>query len=148
MKDLLQQASDWLEKKRTLFAARMVLYSRGNQTQNLPATLGKTVFEIEDGHGILLRHESRDFLILAADLVSGNKNTIPQQGDRIYEPQGEAIYVYEVVAPGKEPCWCYSDLYRKTIRVHTKQTAVIYRNNLCTFRAGTFSTFSLKTWTN
>jgi hypothetical protein len=148
MKDLLQQASDWLEKKRTQFAARIFLYSRGNQTQNIPATVGKTVFEVEDGHGILLRHESRDFLVLAADLVLGNRKTLPQKGDRIHETQGEAVYVYEVTAPGKEPCWRYSDPYRKTLRIHTKQIAVYYGNHLLAFRAKTVRTLSLRAWTN
>ena len=49
---------------------------------------------------------------------------MPQRGDRIRETQGQQVFVYEVTAPGKEPVWRYSDPYRKTLRVHTKQTDV------------------------
>ena len=47
--------------------------------------------------------------------------TVPQRGDRVRETQGATVFVYEVTAPGKEPCWRYSDAYRKTLRIHTKQ---------------------------
>jgi hypothetical protein len=119
--DLLRKSSEWLEDQRTRHAASTVEYVRGSQSVELPATIGKTTFELDDGYGVLVRHESRDFLVLAADLVLGDAPTIPQRGDRIREVQGEMVYVYEVTAPGKEPCWRWSDAYRKTLRIHTKQ---------------------------
>lgn len=121
MADLLEKASDWLEEKRTAHASRVVAYARGEQSAELPATIGKTTFELDDGYGVLVRHESRDFLVLAADLVLGDAPTLPQRGDRIKETQGATVFVYEVTAPGKEPCWRYSDSFRKTLRIHTKQ---------------------------
>lgn len=121
MVDLLQKASEWLENKRTQFAACMVTYVRGNQTASVPATIGKTVFEIEDGYGLIIRHESRDFLILAADLVLGGVKTLPQKGDHICETQGDTVYIHEIVAFDKEGCWRFSDLFRKTLRIHTKK---------------------------
>lgn len=119
--DLLQQASDWLEEKRTQHASRVVAYTRGAQSVDLPTTIGKTTFEVDDGYGVLVRHESRDFLVLAADLVLAAEQVLPQRGDRIRETQGQQVFVYEVTAPGKEPCWRYSDSFRKTLRIHTKQ---------------------------
>ena len=121
MADLLQQASAWLEEKRTQHAAQTVCYARGSQSKDLVATIGKTTFEVDDGYGVLVRHESRDFLMLAADLTLGGTPTLPQRGDRIRETQAGQVFVYEVTAPGKEPCWRYSDAYRKTLRIHTKQ---------------------------
>lgn len=121
MADLLEQASNWLEDQRTRHVSRVVTYARGEQSAQLPATIGKTTFEVDDGYGVLVRHESRDFLILAADLVLGGQTMLPDRGDRIRETQGGTVFVYEVSAPGKEPCWRYSDPYRKTLRVHTKQ---------------------------
>jgi hypothetical protein len=121
MADMLQQASNWLEEKRTRHASREVTYARGAQSVDLPATIGKTTFEVDDGYGVLVRHESRDFLVLAADLIPGGVAALPQRGDRIRETQGDTVFVYEVTAPGNEPCWRYSDPYRKTLRVHTKQ---------------------------
>ena len=147
MVDLLQKASEWLENKRTQYATCLVVYARGNQNAQLPATMGKTVFEIDEGFNVLLRYESRDFLILTADLVLGGKNTLPQKGDRIYETHGEAIYVYEVTAPGKEPAWRSSDAWRKTLRIHTKQTAVLCYRNLFPFNAAAFRAVTFKPWT-
>lgn len=121
MADLLQQASDWLEEQRTRHASRAVAYVRGVQSVELPATVGKTTFEVDDGYGVLVRHESRDFLVLVADLLLGDVLTEPQRGDRVHETQNGTVYIYEVTAPGKEPCWRYSDAYRKTFRIHTKQ---------------------------
>ena len=121
MADLLQQGSDWLEAKRTQYASRVVTYARGAQSVEVSATIGKTTFEVDDGYGVLVRHESRDFLILTADLVLDAEQALPQRGDRIRETQGQQVFVYEVTAPGKEPCWRYSDPYRKTLRIHSKQ---------------------------
>ena len=121
MTDLLQQGSDWLEAKRTQYASRVVTYARGVQSVDVLATIGKTTFEVDDGYGVLVRHESRDFLVLTADLVLGGESIFPQRGDRIRETQNQQVFVYEVSAPGKEPCWRYSDAFRKTLRIHTNQ---------------------------
>ena len=125
MSDLLETASNWLEEKRTQHASRVVTYARGEQSVEVAATVGKTTFEVDDGYGVLVRHESRDFLVLAADLVLDAEQVLPNRGDRIRETQGSMVYVYEVLAPGKEPCWRYSDPYRKTLRIHTKQIEVL-----------------------
>ena len=121
MVDLLQKGSDWLEEKRTQHASRVISYVRGAQSVDLSATIGKTTFEVDDGYGVLVRHESRDFLVLAADMILNGASVLPRRGDRVRETQGQQVFVYEVTAPGKGPCWRYSDPYRKTLRVHTKQ---------------------------
>jgi len=113
-----------LETKRTQYASRVVTYARGVPSVEVLATIGKTTFEVDDGYGVLVRHESRDFLVLAADLILGDGPTTPERGDRIRETQGSQVFVYEVTAPGKEPCWRYSDPFRKTLRIHTKQVTV------------------------
>lgn len=127
MTNLLQKASDWLEDQRTRHAASTVQYVRGSRAVELPATIGKTLFEVDDGYGVLVRHESRDFLMLVADLTIDGQSIVPERGDRIRETHGNAIFIYEVTAPGKEPCWRYSDAFRKTLRVHSKQTVTEYR---------------------
>jgi len=120
MADILQQASDWLEAKRIRFATRPVVYVRGVATVEVLATIGRTVFETDNGYGVVEKTESRDFLISAADLVLGSVETLPQRGDRVRETQGTDTFVYEVMAPGQQPHWRYSDLGRKTLRIHTK----------------------------
>ena len=121
MADLLRKASDWLEEQRTRHAASTVEYVRGSRSAEIPASIGKTTFEVGDGYGVLVRHESRDFLVLAADLVLDSVTTVPERGDRVRETHGRQVFVYEVTAPGKEPCWRYSDAYRKALRIHTTQ---------------------------
>ena len=111
--DLLEKASAWLQEQRTRYATRMVTYRRGAASSPVAATIGKTVFDLDDGGGAVLRVEARDYLILTADLNLG----VPQPGDQVVD-QG---VVYEVTRFGSEPAWRYSDPYRKTLRIHTKQ---------------------------
>ncbi|MCG3178010.1 MAG: hypothetical protein BIFFINMI_00333 [Phycisphaerae bacterium] len=121
MADLLDRASGWLDDMRTRHASRQVTYQRGGQSVQVAAGIGRTVFQIDNGSGVLETFESRDFLILAADLVLGGVAILPKAGDRITEGQDGTSYIYEVLAPGTEPAWRYSDPYRKTLRIHTKQ---------------------------
>ncbi|MBP7747009.1 MAG: hypothetical protein KA383_12840 [Phycisphaerae bacterium] len=120
MADLLEQGAAWLEDQRTRHMSRTVAYLRGGDSADLPATIGRTEFEQADEYGVIHRTESRDFLVSAAQLVLGGKVVLPQAGDRIRETDGEQIFLYEVMAPGGEPPWRYSDPYRRTLRVHTK----------------------------
>ena len=120
MADLLQRSSAWLENQRVKHMTRMVTYQRGSDAVEVPATIGQTVFELNDRAGAVLRTESRDYLILAEDLVLSGIAVTPRRGDRIRESTGTVTQVYEVLAPGDEPCWRYSDPYRQTLRIHTK----------------------------
>ena len=124
MADLLQTGSDWLEGMRAEHATRSVTYHRGGDSVQVQATVGKTIFEIDNGYGILEKVESRDYLILTADLVINAQEILPQRGDQVKETVGNKTYTYEVMAPGKEPHYRFSDPYRKTLRIHTKQVDV------------------------
>lgn len=97
-----------------------IVYVRGAESVRIPATVGKTVFEVEDSHGVL-RWESRDFVVSACDLVLGALPTTPAKGDMIEERDCDGkVRVYEVSAPGREQEWKYADTFRRLIRVHTK----------------------------
>jgi hypothetical protein len=122
--DLLEQASAWLDGMRKAHLSRAVTYCRGEELVEVSATVGRTVFETADAYGVAERSESRDFLILAADLVLDGQAVLPERGDRIRETQYGKTFVYEVMAPGREPHYRFSDAYRRTLRVHTKQVAV------------------------
>ena len=117
--DLLAQGSAWLEDQRTRFMTRSVTYTRGSQTVTVAATIGKSTFDVADGDGAIIQLHTRDFLILAADLVLAGQRTTPHVGDRIHD----AGVVFEVLAPGGEAPWRWSDPYRQTLRIHTKQVA-------------------------
>jgi hypothetical protein len=97
-----------------------VVYIRGSESVRIPATVGRTVFEVEDSQGVL-RWESRDFVVSACDLVLGALPVVPVKGDLIEERSCDGtVRTYEVTAPGREQEWKYADTSRRMIRVHTK----------------------------
>jgi hypothetical protein len=119
--DVLAKASAWLEDQRARHLTQPVVYQRGADTIPVLATIGTTIFRLDDGAGALLRVESRDYLVAAADLVIAGVPIIPKRGDRIVETQGDRTFIYEVSAPGDEPEWRWSDPYRQTYRIHSQQ---------------------------
>ena len=116
MTDLLEQATDWLQRMQQQHVSKPVSYHREQQSIELTATIGKTVFDTEDEFGQVQHFESRDFLIPSEQLTVAP----PERGDRIHETQTDKTFVYEVMAPGKEPHFRFADAYRRTLRVHTK----------------------------
>jgi hypothetical protein len=126
MADLLQTGTAWLGDMRTAHLSHPVTYCRPSTASGqvaeveVAATVGKTVFDIEDSYGAVERFESRDFLISAGELVLSGQPVEPRPGDRIKEPAGGKVLVYEAMAPGKAPCWRWSDPFRRTLRIHTK----------------------------
>jgi hypothetical protein len=127
MADLLQKGLSWLDDQRHAHMTQTVLYVRDTENASyvveLLATIGRTDFEQVDEFGIVHKLQSRDFLIRATDLVLNNELTLPKAGDRVRETVGTQTFVYEVMAPGAEPPWRYSDPYRQTLRVHTKHVS-------------------------
>ena len=123
MADLFEKASSWLEGMLERHASRVVEYSRDGVVIAVPATIGRTVFEIAREYGPLEKTESRDFLITADALVLSGNPILPARGDRISERIGDQLMVYEVMAPGNEPEWRWSDPYHRTLRIHTKLIA-------------------------
>jgi hypothetical protein len=119
MVDMLKNGMSWLESQREKHLASLVLYRRGGDASaEVPATIGKTLFRIEDEYGRVVRYESRDFLITAKMLVLNGTIVLPERGDEIIDDG----FIYEVMAPASEPEWRYSDSFRNTLRIHTKQT--------------------------
>ncbi len=111
MGDLLREGSQWLEQQRTTHAASSVEYRRPPDSVTVPATFGRTRVELSDASGLTLISSVWDFLIRAADL-----GLEPEPGDVIVA-DGHA---YEVMNLGGEGCWRWSDPYRITYRIHTK----------------------------
>ncbi len=123
MPDVLEKGLSWLDDQRHTHMTRTVVYQRGADAVEIAATIGRTEFEQVDEHGVVQRLQSRDFLVRAADLVLADAPALPKAGDRIRETVGAQTFVYEVMAPGNEPPWRYSDPYRKALRIHTKHVA-------------------------
>lgn len=127
MADLIQKGLAWLDDQRHAHMTQTVLYVRDTENASyvveLLATIGRTEFEQVDEFGIVHKLQSRDFLIRAEDLVLNSELTLPKAGDRVRETVGAQTFVYEVMAPGGEPPWRYSDPYRQALRIHTKHVA-------------------------
>ncbi|QDU71044.1 hypothetical protein [Mucisphaera calidilacus] len=113
MADLLRQGAQWLEQQRTTCCSSPVAYRRPPDSVTVNATYGKTDVEMADESGLTVRSHVTDFLILASELGFG-----PKQGDQIVA-DGR---VYEVIYLAGEGPWRWSDPYRTTFRIHTKDT--------------------------
>jgi hypothetical protein len=110
MPDLLAQAAAWLEQQRTKHLTTTVTYVRNDVQITVPATIGRTKYEADDGQVVCIEFTDRDYLILTADLVLGGQVSEPQRGDLIREGPRE----FEVLD------WRYSDPYRNTLRIATQ----------------------------
>jgi len=79
----------------------------------ITAVPGKTVFRQQNECGAYVRTETRDFIVRREHLAAE-----PQKGDEI----AFGGRTYEVLAPGGEPAWRWSDPTHTAYRIHTKLT--------------------------
>ena len=122
MADLLRAGQEWLANQLKAHASCTVTYLRGASQVSVSATIGRTLMKLDDGYGgVRMEWTDRDFLIQPADLVLVGSQVLPERGDTIREAQAGKVYIYEVMAPGNEPHWRWSDTYRTLFRIHTKQ---------------------------
>nr|DAQ58221.1 MAG TPA: head tail attachment [Caudoviricetes sp.] len=112
MGNVLAQAGRWLADMRGKFLTEPVRYvTKSGKVYKVRATVGATTFTVPDDHGILIRTQSRDFLITQLVLPH-----TPEFGDFIVWRGG----MYEVLAPEGRCVWRWSDLFHTTKRIHTK----------------------------
>jgi len=121
MADLLARASEWLEDVCRQHLAEAVVYERDGWAIEVTATRSYRRYDVTDEYGASVRADSTDFLVLADDLRLAGERFAPQAGDRIRVRRGEAVDIYEVMAPGAgmsaaEP----ADPYTTAWRIHTK----------------------------
>jgi len=120
MTDRLQRATTRLAVRRKAHMGRTVTYRRGDDSVELQATIGETIFRLVGAYGSQTRVVRRDYLIEAADLVLDGSAVQPRAGDRIEETDDDGTWVHEVGAPGGEPAWRWSGPHRGTYRTHTQ----------------------------
>ena len=126
MPDLLEQGAQWLNDQQREHTSRTVIYQRGELSVEVPATIGRTVHDVENTYGIIEKVETRDFIIRAQDLVLDGGPISPQRGDRVTEAVGGTTLVYEVMSPGTSTGsshYRFTDPYRLAFRIHTKHIA-------------------------
>lgn len=121
MGNLLETGADWFENMRVRFMTVPVTYCRDAATAEVRATIGRTVFEVSHEYGVFEKYISRDYIIAAGELLLNGEPILPARGDMIRETRDGRTYVYEAMAPGNEPCWRWSDSFRRSLRIHTKQ---------------------------
>lgn len=119
MSDLMARGAAYLAEKMAESATHSVTYSRGSVSASILAGVGRTAFRVQEDD-VWLRIESRDFLIDPNDIATLE---LPEEGDEITEIIGGASVVYEVMAPGGEPCWRWSGPTRDRMRIHTRRTS-------------------------
>ena len=121
MGDMLQDGLAWLDAQRASHMASPVEYRRDPDAFAVNATFGKTDYEVADESGLTIGSHVWDFLITADELSP--EGFEPEPGDVIAAPSagsGQAGRKYEVMNLGGEGCWRWSDPYRQTYRIHTK----------------------------
>ena len=111
MPDLHRQGSQWLESMREAHCSSPVEYRRPPDAVTVNATYGKTDYEVADESGLTIGSHVWDFLILADAL-----GLEPEPGDVIVADGRR----FEVMNLGGDGCWRWSDPYRHTYRIHTK----------------------------
>lgn len=118
---MLQAGQKWLAEKLTAHASRRVVYRRDELSAELSVTIGRSLYQQDDGEGVITRSQVRDYLINTADLLNSVIGSLPRRGDQIIEQDGNQVLTFEAMALGGEPPWRYSDPFRFKIRLHTKQ---------------------------
>ena len=110
--NLLRTAIEWLRGAEFVNLVEPVVYHQpGRAAESVNAIVGRTVFRQTDVGGMFVRTQTRDFLIGKTNL-----DREPAAGDTIaYDGR-----TYEVMAPGGEPVWRWSDPYHQVYRIHTK----------------------------
>ena len=118
MADLLRQGAEWLTAQRTAHCSSPVTYRRDQESHEIDATFGRTQYEVEDEHGLRVGAEVIGFLVSAEAFPFEE----PEAGDQIIAdgPDGQAV-VYEVMDLAGQGHWRWSDPYRTTMRIHTKE---------------------------
>ena len=84
MPDLMARAAEFIAGKLAAELSRSVTYSRGGDSVAITASVGRSSFDVDDGHG-MLRFETRDYIVRMDALVLGGVATLPRRGDRITE---------------------------------------------------------------
>ena len=76
-------------------------HQRDELSVELPATIGKSEYEQDDGEGTITRAQASDHLINSKDLLNSAIGTRPRRGDRILETDGDTTFVYELMKHAK-----------------------------------------------
>jgi hypothetical protein len=119
MADILQDGLALLATQMKAYVSTTITYRRGSKQVDVLATLGSSIFTLDEVEGTRRTYTSIDFDIQAADLVWDAVVRTPERGDNVIL-DGR---VYEVSTPStQERVWKWlSGMIGVRFRVHTKQ---------------------------
>lgn len=113
----LDTAAAWLDSTLATSDGVTVRYSRGIPYVDVTAVLGQTPTGFDLGNGILQTWQTQDFLIPQADFELSGSDVSPQVGDEVRS--GDVVFRVCLADDGR--CWRFTDPYRRTMRIHTKE---------------------------
>lgn len=118
---MLADGQRWLaDALATEVADTVAIVSGSQRTEGVPATIGRTQYEITDDLGaVRLTWTDQDFLIRPADFQFGGTPADPKRGMKIEKTRGTAVLIYEVMAPGGSQ-EAKLDEHGTMWRIHTK----------------------------
>lgn len=118
---MLQTGSAWLADQMIEHCSGLITYEQAGQQVTLSAVFGRTMLKLADEvTGFRIVWTDRDFIVRAADLVLNGVAVLPARGDRIAEVSNGVAWTFDVLAPGDEPHWRWSDPERTMLRIHGK----------------------------
>lgn len=106
-------------------AGTAITYRRQPYAVALTAVKGRSEFNVETQPGIVEKIETQDWIISTSDLRLNGSLVLPKRGDVVEEVDGGKTYRWEVMAPGGENVYRFSDRSRIQIRVHSSLIKVV-----------------------
>jgi hypothetical protein len=88
-------------------------------TITLPASSGKTHFDEDEGDGIIITYDARDWLVAKSDMLDQFGAVIEVKRGWIIQDSLDQER-YEVYAPPGVQPWKYSDSEKTRIRIHSR----------------------------
>lgn len=120
MANVLKRGQNWLNSQLQDFVSESVTYWRGVNSVAIVATVGRSLLRLSADGGMLWT--DRDYLFQAASLVLHETVVLPEIGDRIRHVRSDGVTdVFEVLSPGGEPHFRFSDNLHTQLRVHCKK---------------------------
>jgi len=118
MTSLIEKGEATLSRLLGQDASVRIVYRRGEEAVELPATVGQTEYETDDQFG-REAFVSRDYLVDRELLVISSGRIEPQRGDRIWQRRGDTTLICDVVSPGGD-AKCFEHSGETRWRIHTK----------------------------
>lgn len=117
MADMLASGAAWLADRLAAAAGTNCAYKRGQNTAQITATIGRSMFEAQNQSGVVESWESRDYILRTSELPYGE----PVRGDIIVEDVDGVATFYQVSSPRGVPVFHHGDAFMKTVRIHTQR---------------------------